>query len=253
MKNKKILFSFIIISILAFSLEVKMNNCILRQEKNSSIRSSYDKKHTMEIKLKPKKSLAKDMGILYTEEDRNKIVKILCKESGILLVEMNEYDNLKYDLPTGELRDNQSKRQKIMSGNPNFGYSYLVKVEKGEWYDFKVLPKAENLILKAQLINDDVKKINSSGTYLQGGKGKVDEKIINLDRKQDFNIGILTNNSKKEKVYVKILKKKGNRWIKEKEMKVVTNERCSYSNMGKGKYKLVVKASKDVIYEMIIL
>lgn len=260
-KNNKILLIFIIISVIALGFEVKMNHYFIRQAKIESIRNEYKIKHLTYVQPKQTTIIpveGKDNCILYTEKDRNKTVKIHAEKSGILYLNLSEYSIVEKEVmggevkaPTWRLKNDQGKLQKTISDDVRFGYMYMMPVSKGEEYSLTILPKAKNLRMNAYLLNANVTNINKSGTYLQEGTGKKDTKIIEQKKKDTFDFQVFAvSNSKNEKIHIKIMKQQNGDWISKDETEILADKTYSNSNFGKGKYKIEIQASNNMIYKV---
>lgn len=260
-KNNKILLIFIIISAIALGFEVKMNHYFIRQAKIESIRNEYKIKHLTYVQPKQTTTIpveGKDNSILYTEKDRNKTVKIHAEKSGILYLNLSEYSIVEKDVmggevktPTWKLKNDQGKLQKTISDDARFGYMYMMPVSKGEEYSLKILPKAQNLRMNVYLLNANVTNMNKSGTYLQKGTGKKNTKIIEQKKNDTFSFRIFAaSNPENEKIHIKILKQQNGDWISKKEAEVSANKTYSDPDLGKGKYKIEIQASNNMIYKV---
>lgn len=263
-KNNKILLIFIIISAIALGFEMKMNHYFIKQAKIESIRNEYKIKHLTYVQPKQTTTIpveGKDNSILYTEKDRNKTVKIHAEESGILYLNLSEYSIVEKDVmggevkaPTWELKNDQGKLQKTISDDARFGYMYMMPVSKGEEYSLTILSKAQNLRMNAYLLNANVTNIYKSGTYLQEGTGKKDTKIIEQKKKDTFDFRVFTvSNSKNEKIHIKIMKQQNGDWISKDEAEISVDKTYSNQDFGKGKYKIEIQTSKNMIYEVQIV
>lgn len=259
-KPNKILIIFIIISALALGVEVKMNQYFIRQAKIESIRNEYKIKHLTYVQPKQTTTIPveeKDNGILYTEKDRNKTVKIYAEKSGILYLNLWEYSIVEKDVmggeikaPTWRLENDQGRLQKTITDDARFGYMYMMPVSKGEEYSLKILSKAQNLRMKAYILDANVTSMNKSGTYLQKGTGKKDTKIIEQKKNDIFDFRVFAvSNSKNEKIHIKIMKQQNRDWIRKDEAEISADKTYNGPNLGKGKYKIEIQASNNMIYE----
>ena len=248
-------------SAIALGLEVKMNHYFIKQAKIESIRNEYKIKHLTYVQPKQMTNIPleeKDNGILYTEKDRNKIVKIHAEKSGILYLDLLEYSVVQKEVmggevkaPTWKLKNDQGKLQKTIRDDVRFGYMYMMPVSKGEEYSLTILPKVKNLRMNAYLLNANVTNINKSGTYLQEGTGKKDTKIMEQKKKDAFSFRIFAVSSpKNEKIHIKILKQQKGDWISKDEAEISADKTYSNADFGKGKYKIEIQASNNMIYEM---
>lgn len=259
-KPNKILIIFIIISALALGVEVKMNQYFIRQAKIESIRNEYKIKHLTYVQPKQTTTIPveeKDNGILYTEKDRNKTVKIYAEKSGILYLNLWEYSIVEKDVmggeikaPTWRLENDQGRLQKTITDDARFGYMYMMPVSKGEEYSLKILSKAQNLRMKAYILDANVTSMNKSGTYLQKGTGKNDTKIIEQKKNDTFDFRVfVVSNPENEKMHIKILKQQNGDWIRKDEAEISADKTYNGPNLGKGKYKIEIQASNNMIYE----
>lgn len=248
-KEKKILFIYIMISIIVLGFEFKMSHYIFDQEKNQTIENQFKKKHAMQITPKQITDLfdAKE-SILYTKRDQNKIVKINVEKQGILLIRMHEY----YDRnkQSAEVLNNQNKKQKENYGDGVFEYSYVMPVKKGDNYKLKILPHVDHLLVTVYLVKDNEKRIYRGKAYLQIGDGKQNEKIMEWNEETNLTFQPWSG-IKNKKLKVTILKKDGENWKIKKEIDILKYKKYSYSSYNeKGKYKILIDAPKGVIYSI---
>ena len=263
-KPDKILIIFMIISAIALGFEVKMNHYFIRQAKIEGIRNEYKIKHLIYVQPKQIANIPleeKDNGILYTEKDRDKTVKIYAEKSGILYLNLWEYSIVEKDVmdgeiktPTWRLENDQGKLQKTITDDARFGYMYMMPVSKGEEYSLKILPKAQNLRMKAYLLDANAANMNKSGIYLQKGTGKNDAKIIEQKKNDTFTFRVFAvSNPKNEKMHIKILKQQNGDWISKDQAEVSANKTYSAPDLGKGKYKIEIETFNNMIYKVQIV
>lgn len=248
-KEKKILFIYIMISIVALGLEFKMSHYISDQEKKQTIENQFKKKHAMQITPKQITDLfdAKE-SILYTKRDRNKIVKINVKKQGILLIRMHEYYDRKKQ--SAEVLNDQNKKQQENYGDGVFEYSYVMPVKKGDNYKLRILPQVDHLLVTVYLVKDNEKRLYRGKAYLQIGDGKQSEKILEGNEATDLTFQSWSE-LKNKKFKVTILKKEGENWKIKKKIDILKYKKYSYSSYNeKGKYKILINAPKSVIYSI---
>ena len=203
----------------------------------------------------------KENSILYTEKDRNKTVKIHAEKTGILYLNLSEYSIVEKDVmggevkaPTWRLKNDQGKLQKTIRDDARFGYMYMMSVSKGEEYSLKILSKAQNLRMKAYLLDTNASNMNKSGTYLQKGTGKNDAKIIEQKKNDTFTFRVFAvSNPENEKMHIKILKQQNEDWINKDQAEVSANKTYSAPDLEKGKYKIEIETSNNMIYKVQIV